>query len=141
MRLPRWLAREYLFAAERVYAKEKAREAGLYFGLWRDVCGKLDVARAERAQALDEVKALERRLDAARQAHQIARTEHFDEVKRIQDERARWERLAEQALVPPPSVLAGPDDRAGLYRLTDENARLRDRVAELEAKYEGNPSQ
>lgn len=132
----RWLDRERRLAAEMVFAKEKARESRQWFGLWRDVCAKLDIARAERAQALVEVKDLKRQLDAVNLARQSARMEHFGEVKRIQDERQRWERLAEQAIIPPPSTPIRPDDRAGLYRLEQENERLRAQLADERAAHD-----
>lgn len=133
MILPRWLDRERRLYEARLLARSKTQEARVWFGLWRNLTAELSVARAERDNAREDLDAARRELDAAKQAHQSARSEHFAEMKALQDEKRRWERAAEQAIVPAVSVPVRPDDRAALYRLEAECARLRD----LLLKYEG----
>lgn len=105
--------------------------------------------RAQRCAdgRLAVARSAEREIDKVKQQLQIQRADHFAEMKALQDEKLRWDRAAERAVVPPPTVLADADDRRGLYLLEEANERLRDDLAkaaaeiyELRAKYEGNPS-
>lgn len=150
----RWLDRERRLHEEKVLRKTAADSSRMWFRHYqRSVSEKRSLAEQlagarryrlawlsarERAKRIHRAGA--REMDKLRAQMAVLRSDHFAQVKALQDERTRWERAAEQRIVPAVSVPLNPDDRSGLYRLEDENARLRDRVAELEAKYEGNPS-
>lgn len=148
VKLPRWLDRERRIHDLTVLLREKTQAATMWFRLYQKLSADLARERAGRDTAQAEAKALAADLATAREQLTTKHTELTNVRASAWEERKQFqERLVEARkghitgdLVPMPTVRALPDDRTALYRLEAENARLRDRVAELEAKYEGVPS-
>lgn len=112
---------------------EEMRRAVRNLSAWRS-------ARARAGKLQARVRSLAAALEAARAEHTAARKHWYEERGHLAEAKKFAEIELASMLVPAPSTPVNPDDRAGLYRLEDENTRLRARVQELEAKYEGNPS-
>ena len=144
IRLPRWLDRERLLRAEHRYAKEKAREARLWFACWRNLTAELAVARVERDNARDQAARVDRYRIAWRHAYDRAR------FRRERAEQAEEDRYA--ADMHRRDVIEDRDQRVESLqrhleeaihrhnRLRDEYLTERARLVDRLAKYEGNPS-
>jgi len=137
VKVPAWLDRELARSRAEVLRGIKEWEAQLWFSRYQSMSKDLSVAKAERDIARDDLGAAIAEKDALSLALAAERKTHWEERKDWQEERARFERALTQAVVPAPTARAVPDDRSALYRLEDENARLRRENAELRAKYEG----
>lgn len=157
MRLPRWLDRERRLHEEKVLRKAAADSSRMWFRHYQRSLVERSRLQAEigslrryrlawlsaRARATSlagEVKHLTKRVESKQRALEMARTElmsaratWYAERDKLAAARNEAQRELAAKLIPVPSVPSKPDDRAALYVLEEENARLRD----LLLKHEG----
>lgn len=152
MKLPRLLDRERRIHDLSVLLREKTLASTMWFRQYQKLSAAVAIARAERDNAREdrdtnhsELEAAQKQADSLRSVVDSVRREHAKDRSSWYEQRdahlaeiRRLEREMEGRQVP--VAVAAPADRAGLYRLEEENARLRAENADLKRKYQGVPS-